>query len=222
MIRHILTEPRPLGRFSPRRSPPSCLGSLSSVRLRRCMRNHDIHCRKLEPRQHRHSVGPVLAFDHALLAGQGPVARLRRRLAGYHGASGLSCLPSRRPSHDLLRQELLLCICMAGGPRQRERGAPGGATQRQRTCRCRVSCGRLGWRSGRPQRALRTSYGAWQRRAAPGWCSGRSCTACQHGMRHLLFLTSCCAPSRPCLLSRNSVVKSFAAASHLHCSAYRA
>ena len=38
------------------------------------------------------------------------------------------------------------------------------------TRRSRVSCGRPGWRSGMPQRALRTSYGAWQRRAAPGAC----------------------------------------------------
>ena len=81
MIRNILPEPRPLGPFSPRRSSPSCLGSLSSVRLCRRMRIHDIHCRKLKPRQGRHDVAPALAFDHALLAGQGPVARLRRRLA---------------------------------------------------------------------------------------------------------------------------------------------
>ena len=81
MIRNILPEPRPLGPVSPRRSPPSCLGSLSSVRLRRRMSNHDIHCRKLKPRQHRHDVAPALAFDHALLGGLGPVAKLRRRLA---------------------------------------------------------------------------------------------------------------------------------------------
>ena len=81
MIRNILPEPRLLGPFSPRRSPSSCLGSLSSVRLRRRVRNHDIHCRKLKPRQHRHDVAPALAFDHALLAGQRPVARRRRRLA---------------------------------------------------------------------------------------------------------------------------------------------
>ena len=77
-IWHILPEPRPLGLFSPRRSPPSCLGSLSRVRLRRHMRNHDIHCRKLVPRQHRHDVAPALAFDHALLSGQGTATRLRR------------------------------------------------------------------------------------------------------------------------------------------------
>ena len=209
MIRNIVPEPRPLGPFSPRRSPPSCLGSLSSVRLRRRVRNHDIHCRKPKLRQHRHDVAPALAFDHALLAGHGPVARLRRRLAaddwqqrrpgarhlpGYRGASGSSWLPSRRPSHDLLRQQRLLCICTAGGPRQRQRGAPGGATQRQRTCRCQVSCGRPGWRSARPQRALRTSYGAWQRRAAHGWCRGRSWTACQHGMRHLPSSSRAAAP----------------------------
>ena len=45
------------------------------------MRNHDIHCRNLEPRQHRHDVTPALSFHHALLTGQGPVTRLRRRLA---------------------------------------------------------------------------------------------------------------------------------------------
>ena len=81
MNRHILPEPRPLGLHSPRRSPPSCLGSLTSVRLRRRMRNHDIHCRKLKPRQNRHDVAPALRFDRALFAGQGPVQRLRRRLA---------------------------------------------------------------------------------------------------------------------------------------------
>ena len=81
MIRSILPEPRPLGPFSPRRSPPSCLGSLSSVRLRRRVRNHAIYCRKLKQRQHRHDVASALAFAHALLAGQGPVTRLRRRLA---------------------------------------------------------------------------------------------------------------------------------------------
>ena len=45
------------------------------------MRNRYIHSRKLEPRQHRNDVAPALAFDHVLLAGQGPAARLRRRLA---------------------------------------------------------------------------------------------------------------------------------------------
>ena len=81
MIWHTLPEPRPLGIFSPCRSPPSFLGSLSSVRLRRCMRNHAHHCRKLELRQNRHDGTPALAFDPALLSGQGPVERLRRRLA---------------------------------------------------------------------------------------------------------------------------------------------
>ena len=81
MIRQILPEPRPLGMFSPRRIPLSCLGSLRSIRVRRRMRSHHIHCRKLEPRQHRHDVEPALALDYALLAGQGPVARLRYQLA---------------------------------------------------------------------------------------------------------------------------------------------
>ena len=56
-------------------------------------------------------------------------------MPGYRGASGSSWLPSRRPSYDLdlLREQRLHCICTVGGPRQRERGAPGGATQRQRT-----------------------------------------------------------------------------------------
>ena len=53
MIRHItymyiyiyiLPESRPLGLFSPRWSPPSCLGCLSSVRPRRRGRNHDVDC----------------------------------------------------------------------------------------------------------------------------------------------------------------------------------
>ena len=90
--RHILPEPRPLGLFSPRRSPPSCLGSLSSLRLRRCVRNHDIHCRKLGPRQHRHDVAPALAFNYALLAGQGSVAKLRRRLAAAGRENQARCV----------------------------------------------------------------------------------------------------------------------------------
>ena len=80
-IRHILPGPCPLGMFSPRRSPPSSHGSLSSVRLRRRMHYHDIHCPKLEPRQHHHDVAPALALCHALLDGQVLVARLHRRLA---------------------------------------------------------------------------------------------------------------------------------------------
>ena len=80
MIQHILPELRPLGQFSPRRIPPSCLGSLVSVRFRSRMRNHDIHCCKLEPRQHRHDVAQALALEHALPAGQGLVTRPRRRL----------------------------------------------------------------------------------------------------------------------------------------------
>ena len=80
-VKHFTVYDRcPSLRSSPRRSPPSCLGTLSSLRLRRRVRNHDMHCRKLKPRQHRHNVAPALAFDHALLAGQGLVPRLRRRL----------------------------------------------------------------------------------------------------------------------------------------------
>ena len=41
------------------------------------MRNHDLHCRKLKPRQHHHDVATALAFDDAFLAGQGPVADLQ-------------------------------------------------------------------------------------------------------------------------------------------------
>ena len=33
MIMNILPEPRPLGLLGPRRSPPSCPGSLSSVHI---------------------------------------------------------------------------------------------------------------------------------------------------------------------------------------------
>ena len=181
MIWPILPESCPLGLLSPRRSPPSLRGSLSSVRIRRRMRNNDIHCRKREPLQHRHDVAPALAFNHALLAGQGPIARLRRRLAAanrddqvqgccqvYHSATGSSWLPSLRPTHYVLLQQLLHCICTAGGPRQRKCGASSCATLPQQCCRCRVSCGRRGWRSGKPQQALRTSCGAWQRRAPLG------------------------------------------------------
>ena len=104
-------------------------------------------------------------------------------------------MPGSRLGHlgYLLADHRMICFssntcttyARRGVPPQREHGAPGGATQRQRTCRCRVSCGRPGWRSGRPRRALQTIYGAWQRRAAPGWCRGESWTACQHDMRHL-------------------------------------
>ena len=64
MIQHFLTEPRPLGLFSPRRSPPSYLGSLCSVRLRKRMCNHGIHC--VLDRQQSRDVIPALALDHAL------------------------------------------------------------------------------------------------------------------------------------------------------------
>ena len=84
----------------------------------------------------------------------GPLSRLRRRVTaagrddqvqgrpGYRGASKSSWLPSRRPSHDLLRQQRLHCICTPGGPRSRELGAPGSATQTQRTWRCQAQPGR--------------------------------------------------------------------------------
>ena len=45
--------------------------------------------------------------------------------------------------------------------RQWGHGAQGSARQTQRTCHCQLSCGRPGWRSGRPWRAFRTSYRVW-------------------------------------------------------------
>ena len=151
-----------LGPFSPRCSPTGFLGRVSIVHLFRLTCNHDLHCSKLEPRQHCHVVSPALAVNHAALSCQGPVERVGLRLAGagrgvrsstgmttrcpgarsfsgYHGASGSSLLPYRTPSHDLLQQQLLHGICLAGGSRQRAQGAPGGTRQTQGTCRCRVS-----------------------------------------------------------------------------------
>ena len=83
MIRNILPGLRPLDLFSPRGSPHvfSCPGSLSSVRLCRRMRNHDIHCRKLKQRLQRHDTALAPTFHHVLLTGQGPVTKVRRRMA---------------------------------------------------------------------------------------------------------------------------------------------
>ena len=64
--------------WSVQTSPQSTQLSWQPERRMTCVceviRNHDVHCRKLEPRQNRHDVAPALAliFDHALLAGQGP------------------------------------------------------------------------------------------------------------------------------------------------------
>ena len=108
MIQHILPKPRPLSLFSPRRSPPSCLGSFSSVRLHRCMRNHDVHCRKLEPQQNRHDIAGIRPCP-SCRPGPGseappPIGSCRqrrpgaRRLPGYRGASGSSCEPATKVS----------------------------------------------------------------------------------------------------------------------------
>ena len=51
-----------------------------------------------------------------------------------------------------------------GGRCQWERGAPGDARLTLQACRCRVSCGRRRGRSGRPQWALRMSFGACRHR----------------------------------------------------------
>ena len=80
------------------------------------MRSHGIriHSRKLERRQHRHyvDVAPALAFNHALLADQGPVVGLRRRVAAAgrdDQRKAFTTLPwrirfilARRASPDLL------------------------------------------------------------------------------------------------------------------------
>ena len=63
-VQCILPEPCPLGPFSPCCSPPSFLGSLSSVLRRRRTRIKVIHYRKLAPRQVRHNVAAALGFNH--------------------------------------------------------------------------------------------------------------------------------------------------------------
>ena len=141
IIQHILPEPRVHDLFSPRRNQPSRLGSLSSVRFSRRLRNHDFHFRKLEPRQHRHNDAPALAFDNALLAGQGPVVKLRRRLVagGRDDQVQGGCQVIVAHLGDLgylLADHRMICFgsnahtafARRGGPRQRERGVPGGAT----------------------------------------------------------------------------------------------
>ena len=79
-------------------SPPSFPGSLSCVRRCRRMRNHDIHCRKHKPCQHRHDVAPALAFYRAFLPARGTVARLRRRLAAAGRDKQSEILPERPPA----------------------------------------------------------------------------------------------------------------------------
>ena len=101
-IWHILPEPRGPRRPRDCRSPTSFLDSLSSLRLCRYMRNYRIHCRKLEPLQHRHDVALALAFHDALLSGQGPVATLRHRLAAAgrdNHAQGV-CQVTMARNHD--------------------------------------------------------------------------------------------------------------------------
>ena len=49
-------------------------------------------------------------------------AETTRCLLGYRGASGPSWIPSRRPSHDLLRQQLLHSICTAGRATSENKG----------------------------------------------------------------------------------------------------
>ena len=51
----------------------------------------------------------------ALLAPLSPAAPYKPHPAGGTHASGPSGLPFRTPSHDLLQQQLLHCICTAGG-----------------------------------------------------------------------------------------------------------
>ena len=157
------------------------------------MLDHEIPCRRLEPWQYRHDVtvnvnvnchvAPAMAFDHALLAGRVPVARLScgsaatgrddkaqagttRRLPGNHGTSGSSWIPFRRQSLDLLRQQLLHSSCTAGGSHQRERFAPGGARHNEDV----VAGCHVGVRDGVQDRSIGPSGRTWQRRAVPVWC----------------------------------------------------
>ena len=124
LIWRILSEPRLLGLFSPRRTQPGLLGSLScsSVQLRRCMR-------KLEPQQRRRERLHVDGFQPGAALRPGPFGEAlpptgscRRRQSGarrlaltpdFHGAFGSSRLPPRTPSHHLLRQQLLHCVSTA-------------------------------------------------------------------------------------------------------------
>ena len=236
MIRHILPEPRPLGLFRPCRSPSSCLGSLSSVRLRICMRNHDIHCRKLELRQHRQDVPPALAFDHALLAGQGPVPRFRRRLAaaGRHDqAQGVCQVIVAHLGHlgYLLAGHRMICFSSNSCTAFARRGghvsgnvAPQAVPHRHNEHVVAASVMRP---PGMAVRKAPASPPDELRSLAASRCpwvvlrSKLGSMSAWHASSPFL-VTSWCAPSGPFLLSRNSVGRSFAAASHVHCSAYRA
>ena len=104
-------EPHALGLSSSHRRPPSCRGSLPSMyilyihiyldsyaRLCRGLRDHSVHLQHLELWQHQHHVAAVLA----LLTGQVPVAKLRRRLtpAGGDGqVQGVCQLVMAHPGH---------------------------------------------------------------------------------------------------------------------------
>ena len=97
----------------------------------------------------------------------------RRRLPSYHGALasvvesvGSSRLPPHNPSHDLLRQRLLHCICTAGGHVSGNVVPQAGATQRHQTCRYRVGQIDLGLSKNRHA----NSIASVKFRAAAGSC----------------------------------------------------
>ena len=90
MIWHTHPEARPLGPFYPGRSAPGFLGHLSSVRLRRRMREH-IHHRKVAPQQHCHDV--PASRNHAVLAAMG-----RALPSGF--LCPLKCPSSRKASSE--------------------------------------------------------------------------------------------------------------------------
>ena len=133
---------------------------------------------------------------------------------------GSSWLPSRRPSHNLLRQQRLLCICTATSA----------GTWCPRRCHTETTNMSLPSVKRPPGMAVRKAPAGlsdklWSLAASRcPWGVSRSevdSMSAWHASSPFL-LTSCCAPSSPFLLSRNSVGRYFAAASHLHCSAYRA
>ena len=149
-----------------------------------------------------------------------------RRLPGYHGASGSSWLPSRRPSHDLLRQQLLHCICTAGGGGGKGTSAGTWCPRRSRTDTTNMSLPSVMRPPGMAVRKAPAGPPDEPRSLVGSRCPLVMLMSMLHNMSawhapSTFLVTSCCGPSNPFLLSTNSVYRSFAVASHLHCSVSR-
>lgn len=112
MIWHMLSEPRPLDLFCPRRRPTCLLGSLSSARFCRYMHDNYIHCHRTESWQNCNSLATALAFHHAPLTCQGPVVWLQLAAAG--GAEPACGVLDSMSSRTLPAQGYYLVGCITG------------------------------------------------------------------------------------------------------------